>query len=87
MAGTEGVLLFNNLSYHFLLISSMMFLRLNWIDTSMRRDRVAEEHESMNIVLVTVWWMVDSTQSWSLGISYLIAIDAILQNRSTSLCS
>ena len=86
MAGTEGVLLFNNLSYHFLLIRSTMFLCLNWMDTSMRSERVAEEHESMNIVLVTVWWMVVRTQSWSLGISYLLAIDAMLQNRSMSLC-
>jgi hypothetical protein len=55
----------------------------------MRRKRVAEEHESMNIVLVTVLWMLDRTQSWSLGISYfkLLAVDAILQNRSMSLCS
>ena len=52
----------------------------------MRRERVAEEHESMNIVSVAVWWMADRTQSWSLGMSYLWAIDAILQNRSMSLC-
>ena len=31
-------------------------------------------HESMNMVLVTVWWMVDRTQSWSLEISYLLAL-------------
>ena len=53
----------------------------------MRRESVAEEHESMNMVLVTVWWMLDRTHPWSLGISYLVAIDAMLQNRSMSLCS
>lgn len=44
---TKGasVLLFNSLSYYFLLTSSMVFLRLNWIDTSMRKERVAKEHE------------------------------------------
>ena len=86
MAGTEGALLFNNLSNHFLLIDSMQSLRLNWMDTSMRSERVAEEHESMNMVLVAVWWMADRTQSWSFWISYLLAMDAMLQNRSMSLC-
>ena len=54
------------------------------MDMSMRRKGVVEDYESMNIVLVTVLWMLDMTQSWSLGISYfkllaVVLVDAIAE--------